>query len=139
MSIARHHSEWLSLVEVSGPFLSMPVLMRVFPQGLEAHDAERFRLLRLASQNGLEVSLFGGEKRTSFRLWRQSIVRRHSSEWMSSLANKDCQRTVAAVSLLQHVNKCYVPPSERLFQSLWYAYSYGRSSGRVEMWRGGLG
>lgn len=48
MSIARHHAEWLSLVEVSGPFLSMPVLMRVSPQGLEAHDAERFRLLRMA-------------------------------------------------------------------------------------------
>jgi hypothetical protein len=48
MSIARHHAEWLSLVEVSGPFLSMPVLMRVFPQGLEAHDPERFRFLRMA-------------------------------------------------------------------------------------------
>lgn len=48
MSIARHHAEWLSLVETSGPWLSMPVLMRVFPQGLEGHDPERFRLLRLA-------------------------------------------------------------------------------------------
>lgn len=50
MSIARHHAEWLSLVEVSGPFLSMPVLMRVFPQGLEAHDPERFHLLRIAHE-----------------------------------------------------------------------------------------
>lgn len=40
MSIARHHAEWLSLVEVSGPFLSMPVLLRVFPQGLDAHDPD---------------------------------------------------------------------------------------------------
>ena len=48
MSIARHHSEWLSLVEVSGPFLSMPVLMRVFPQGLDAHDPETSARLRLA-------------------------------------------------------------------------------------------
>ena len=48
MSIARHHSEWLSLVEVSGPFLSIPVLMRVFPQGLENHDPDKFRTLRLA-------------------------------------------------------------------------------------------
>ncbi|HZC05676.1 MAG TPA: type IIL restriction-modification enzyme MmeI [Ktedonobacterales bacterium] len=47
-SIARHHAEWLSLVEVSGPFLSMPVLMRVFPQGLDPHDPERTRLLRQA-------------------------------------------------------------------------------------------
>jgi len=48
MSIARHHAEWLSLVPVSGPFLSLPVLMDAFPQGLDAHDAEQARLLRLA-------------------------------------------------------------------------------------------
>src|SRR5215211_7209479 len=47
-SIARHHSEWLSLIEVSGPFLSMPVLLRVFPQGLDAHDPEHGASLRLA-------------------------------------------------------------------------------------------
>ena len=48
MSIARHHAEWLSLVEVSGPFLSMPVLLKVFPQGLDAHDPDHLRSLRLA-------------------------------------------------------------------------------------------
>ena len=48
MSTARHHAEWLSLIEVSGPFLSMPVLLRFFPQGLDAHDPERSRLLRMA-------------------------------------------------------------------------------------------
>src|SRR3954468_14217483 len=46
MSIARHHAGWLSLVEVSGPFLSMPVLMRAFPQGMAALDAEAVRTLR---------------------------------------------------------------------------------------------
>lgn len=48
MSIARHHAEWLSLVEASGPFLSMPVLLKAFPQGLDAHDSEMMRQLRLA-------------------------------------------------------------------------------------------
>jgi Eco57I restriction-modification methylase len=48
MSSKRHHAEWLSLVEVSGPFLTMPVLERVFPQGLDAHDPELYRNLRLA-------------------------------------------------------------------------------------------
>jgi len=47
MSIARHHAEWLSLVPVSGPFLSLPVLLQAFPQGLDAHDPEHARLLRL--------------------------------------------------------------------------------------------
>jgi hypothetical protein len=48
MSVARHHAEWLSLLETSGSFLSLPVLMRVFPQGLEAHDPALARSLRLA-------------------------------------------------------------------------------------------
>ena len=48
MSIARHHAEWLSLVEVSGPFLSLSVLMQAFPQGLEAHEPEPIRNLRMA-------------------------------------------------------------------------------------------
>ncbi|VBS33503.1 Methylase of polypeptide chain release factors [Burkholderia pseudomallei] len=48
MSIARQHNEWLSLIEVSGPFLSLPVLLRVFPQGLEAHDTEMSKNVRLA-------------------------------------------------------------------------------------------
>jgi hypothetical protein len=46
MSIARHHSEWLSLIEVSGPFLSLPVLVQRFPQGMDAHDPAHARALR---------------------------------------------------------------------------------------------
>jgi hypothetical protein len=48
MSITRHHNEWLSLVPNSGPFLSLPVLAQVFPQGLHAHDVEHARRLRHA-------------------------------------------------------------------------------------------
>lgn len=48
MSITRHHAEWLSLIEVSGPFLSLPVLAKAFPQGLHKHDAEHSKTLRLA-------------------------------------------------------------------------------------------
>ncbi|MBE9140737.1 endonuclease domain-containing protein, partial [Nodosilinea sp. LEGE 07088] len=54
MSIARHHVEWLSLVEASGPFLSLQVLLEAFPSGLEAHDAERFRALRAAYEEWLD-------------------------------------------------------------------------------------
>ena len=50
MSVAREHAEWLWLVETSGPFLSIPVLQRVFPQGLEARDPELVRKLRLAHE-----------------------------------------------------------------------------------------
>ena len=54
MSIARHHAEWLSLVETSGPFLSMPVLMRVFPQGLDRRDPVKASKLREKYEDWLE-------------------------------------------------------------------------------------
>lgn len=54
MSIARHHAEWLSLVPVSGPFLSLPVLMEAFNTGLEPHDPEHVRLLRQEFANWQE-------------------------------------------------------------------------------------
>ena len=47
--VSSHHAEWLELLEVSGPFLTLPVLERVFPQGLDvldSADAERLRLAR---------------------------------------------------------------------------------------------
>lgn len=42
MSELGHHTEWLSLIDVSGPFLAEPVLKDAFPQGLEGlHPAKR--------------------------------------------------------------------------------------------------
>ncbi|MEJ7786168.1 MAG: type IIL restriction-modification enzyme MmeI [Solirubrobacteraceae bacterium] len=35
-SIGDHHAEWLSLVETSGPFLTVPALKRALPDGLDA-------------------------------------------------------------------------------------------------------
>lgn len=54
MSTARHHAERLSLLEISGPFLSMPVLMRAFPQGLDATDLALTRTLRVAYEEWLD-------------------------------------------------------------------------------------
>ncbi|MFL9458486.1 MULTISPECIES: Eco57I restriction-modification methylase domain-containing protein [Nostocales] len=54
MSTPRHHTEWLSLLEISGPFLSLPVLLQAFPQGLDAHDPEHLRFLRLAYEEWLD-------------------------------------------------------------------------------------
>jgi hypothetical protein len=49
-SIVRQHADWLSLIEISGPFLSMPVLAESFPQGLDqkANESEVRRRLHLA-------------------------------------------------------------------------------------------
>jgi hypothetical protein len=37
-SPAAEHAEWLGLIDVSGPFLSLKVLLEAFPQGLDADD-----------------------------------------------------------------------------------------------------
>jgi len=42
------HHEWLSLVEISGPFLAVPVLKEAFPQGLEELDGGKRKRLRQA-------------------------------------------------------------------------------------------
>ena len=44
--MAEH--EWLSLIEVSGPFLAVPVLEKAFPQGLDGLDPNKKQLLRQA-------------------------------------------------------------------------------------------
>lgn len=71
MSIARHHAEWLSLVETSGPFLSMPVLLRVFPQGLDGRETERVARLRAA----YEVWLARPQESAIHRTWVQQVFR----------------------------------------------------------------
>ena len=48
MSIAQHHAEWLSLSDVSGPFLSMQVLEAIFPQGIDDIAPHLRKRLRLA-------------------------------------------------------------------------------------------
>lgn len=48
MSQDNNHDEWLSLIEISGPFLAVPVLKKAFPQGLEAVDGGVRKYLRQA-------------------------------------------------------------------------------------------
>ena len=54
-AIARHHAEWLGLIEVSGPFLTLPVLERVFPQGLDPVEPELVARLRDARDEWVEL------------------------------------------------------------------------------------
>lgn len=49
------HHEWLVLVEISGPFLAIPVLKEAFPQGLEELDAAKRKRLRQAYDEWREV------------------------------------------------------------------------------------
>lgn len=75
MSTARHHAEWLSLVEASGPFLSLPVLLRVFPNGLDAHDPEHLKLLRLAYEEWQDNQLGVKPEPAIHRAWVEFVLR----------------------------------------------------------------
>ena len=71
MSVARHHADWLSLVECSGPFLSLPVLQRVFPQGLDPRDPERASRLREAYEDWLDR---GGKQAAVHQAWIRHVL-----------------------------------------------------------------
>lgn len=75
MSIARHHAEWLSLIEISGPFVSMPVLMRVFNTGLIVHDPEVHRTVRMAHEEWEESLEAKHPDRAIHRAWVNFILR----------------------------------------------------------------
>ena len=56
MSIAKHHAEWLSLIEISGPFLSLTALGRVFPNELDTVEPTQAAELRSAYEEWLADS-----------------------------------------------------------------------------------
>ena len=46
--IAAHHVEWMQLLDIDGPFLSVAVLAEVFPEGLDPEDREEVANTRAA-------------------------------------------------------------------------------------------
>jgi hypothetical protein len=55
MSANDLHHDWLSLIEISGPFLAVPVLKEAFPQGLEELDGLKRKRLRQAYEEWREA------------------------------------------------------------------------------------
>lgn len=49
------HHDWLALIEISGPFLAVPVLKEAFPQGLEELDGIKHKRLRQAYEEWREA------------------------------------------------------------------------------------
>ena len=84
-SIAAHHAEWLGLIETSGPFLSLPVLVDVFPNGLDAPDADKMREFRAA----YEAWQNGNGDADLHRAWIDVILTRlldHDENFLTSFA-----------------------------------------------------
>ncbi len=71
------HLAWLDLVEVNGPFLALPVLLRVWPT-LDAVDRSTRDMLRIAHADGLIDS----------ELWIDFVLRR-LLEWGDALNRLD--------------------------------------------------
>ena len=61
MEISQH-GEWLSLIDVSGPFLAEPVLKQVFPQGLEKIEPLTRKHVRQAYDEWCEAVDIGDPK-----------------------------------------------------------------------------
>ncbi len=55
MSAPSVHDDWLSLIEISGPFLAVPVLKEAFPQGLEELNGIKRKRLRQAYEEWREA------------------------------------------------------------------------------------
>lgn len=55
MSANSVHHDWLVLIEISGPFLAVPVLGESFPQGLEELDGVKRKRLRQAYEEWREA------------------------------------------------------------------------------------
>ena len=55
MSANTVHHDWLALIEISGPFLAVPVLAEAFPQGLEELDGIKRKRLRQAYEEWREA------------------------------------------------------------------------------------
>ncbi|MYB88505.1 MAG: ATP phosphoribosyltransferase regulatory subunit [Proteobacteria bacterium] len=55
MKKTDQYHDWLSLIEVSGPFLAVPVLKEAFPQGLEELDKFKCKRLRQAYEEWCEA------------------------------------------------------------------------------------
>lgn len=72
MATQSHHTEWLSLLDVSGPFLSLPVLKDAYPQGLPVVEAGLRRELRMA----VEEWEAQADDARMYRAWMDFMLKR---------------------------------------------------------------
>ncbi len=69
-SIASQHADWLRLIEVSGPFLSLPVLVQTFGHGLDKIESEAMRRIRTGYAEWKE----GTRSDAADRVWIETVI-----------------------------------------------------------------
>lgn len=98
---AQH--EWLNLIEVSGPFLAVPVLREVFPQGLEELETLRARRLRNAYQEWRDaVDTQDIDIERLHAAWIDEVLRTGLDVDDSVLRSRDGIPASSAITLPEH-------------------------------------
>ena len=72
--IARHHAEWLSLIDISGPFLSAGVLTNALPQGLNDRDPVIAAELRAAYEEWSDEQASSRPDPAIHRVWVNYVL-----------------------------------------------------------------
>ena len=101
MSIARHHAEWLSFIDISGPFLSLSVLSDVFPQGLDAHDSEQSALLSRAFHEWTGDQNSAKPDSSIHREWIKSVLN-HTLDYENDLVERQEFPQALKAEVLEH-------------------------------------
>jgi hypothetical protein len=100
--MSRNH-EWLELIEVSGPFLALPVLRDAFPQGLEELDAHRAKRLRSAYEEWRDaVDSEDSDLERLHGAWIEEVLRTALQAEDSLLRRADGVPSAARVALPEH-------------------------------------
>lgn len=92
--IRRRHA-WLELLQTSGPFLTLPVVHRVFPDGLPVVPASNRALLRLAVEEVLENA--GADRRRLVTTVMHDLL-----DWQHRLAEGDAIPDSLAEPIQEH-------------------------------------
>ncbi|MCK6478839.1 MAG: BREX-1 system adenine-specific DNA-methyltransferase PglX [Planctomycetes bacterium] len=92
----------MRLIDISGPFLSLAVLERAFPQGLEAHDAEHSALLRRAYGDWEESQGSGRADPAVHRQWVRFVLLETLALGQGALAEGQRIPQALAVAVPEH-------------------------------------
>lgn len=91
-SIASQHADWLRLIEVSGPFLSLPVLVQTFGHGLDKVESEAMRRIRTGYAEWKE----GAKSDAADRDWIETVITGLLEHEAASLTRFDQSSNVPA-------------------------------------------
>lgn len=101
MTTSSIHAEWLSLLDISGPFLATPVLNAVFPQGLAQLDPQKKKKLRQGYEEWREAF---DEKDEQFEAIHQAWIELVLKQGLELDEDDDEENLKSDISLLEKLS-----------------------------------